>query len=147
MAQINSPSLIFSLLKNAKKKYQKVKPDPGEEPETRHKKIVEDINILKRYAKKEEAGADLGGAFEAKINVLVKRLKTHYQKLKKDKDDDPNKAQLPKYLKTLGQLTLAIKKMEYRSLEDTDDEGADPDSLPDQDLSEMDRADDELEGD
>src|SRR5437870_933295 len=93
-----SPATVMTLLKKAKANYQKKAPDPKDEAETRHLKINEDLKVLRNYAKKEGTGADLEQKFEAKKTALVKKLKLHFQKVKKAKDKDANKATLPKYL-------------------------------------------------
>src|SRR5207253_1298303 len=107
MAELRSPGTIFNLLRKAKTAYQKKPPGPKDEAEVRHKKIVQDLKVLRMYARKEASGADLAQAFAAVKLALYKRLKKHYQLLKKGRARDENKAQLPRFLKTLGVLTLA----------------------------------------
>ena len=94
MAKINSPGTLFNLLRKAKTTYQKQAPDPKAEAETRHRKIVEDLKVLRGFARKEESGADLEQPFEMRKLALYKRLKKHYQLLKKERDKDDNKAEL-----------------------------------------------------
>ena len=45
-----SPATIITLLKKAKTAYQKAAPDPKDEGETRHRKINEDLKLLRRFA-------------------------------------------------------------------------------------------------
>jgi hypothetical protein len=138
MAKINSPGTLFNLLRKAKTTYQKQAPDPKAEAETRHRKIVEDLKVLRGFARKEESGADLEQPFEMRKLALYKRLKKHYQLLKKERDKDDNKAQLPRYLKTVGTLTLAVHALHYHTLEEGEDENANPDALEEVDLSLLD---------
>ena len=69
-------------------------------------------------------------------------MKAHYQALRKEKKDDPNKANLDGYLKVFGSLTLAVKGMAFATVEDGEDDKADPDNLPEDDLAAMDSTDD-----
>jgi hypothetical protein len=143
MAAVNSPGTLFNMLKKAKAAYQQKKPDAASEPEIRHKKIVEDLKRLREFARKELSGADLEKPFRERKKALLKKLKEHYQKLKKAKDKDENKDRLPRYLKILGTITLKVRGLEYRTLEDGENANPDIDRLPDEDLSVLDSADEE----
>jgi serine/threonine protein kinase len=144
MPKTLTPVTIITLLKKAKKDYQKTSPDPKEETEQRHRKVDEDLKILRRFARKEETGADLEKVFEARKLQCAKKMKVQYQKLKTGKDKDPNKAQLPKYLKALGKLTLAVKRLTYKTLNDVE-EALNPEALEEEDLAELDVAEKEEE--
>ncbi len=143
MATINSPGTLFNMLKKAKAAYQKKKPDPDSEPELRHKKIVEDLKRLREYARREASGANLDQQFRERKKALLKKLKEHYQKIKKAKDKDENKERLPRYLKILGIITLAVRRLQYRTLEYAENADPDIDRLPDEDLSVLESADEE----
>jgi hypothetical protein len=143
MATVNSPGTLFNMLKKAKGVYQKKEPDPASEPELRHKKIVEDLRKLREYARKEESGANLENPFRVRKKALLKKLKEHYQKLKKARDKDENKDRLTRYLKVLGIITLRVRGLQYRTLEDGENANPDIDRLPDEDLSVLESADDE----
>jgi hypothetical protein len=145
MAKRLSPVTIITLLKKAKKVYQKEAPNPKDEVEKRHRKIDEDLKTLRRFARREETGADLENVFEVRKVQCFKKLKVQYQKLKGAKDKDPNKARLPKYLVALGKLTLSVKRLEYKTLSDEEEDNLDPDALEDEDLGEMDVAETEEE--
>jgi hypothetical protein len=143
-----TPASIITMLRKAKTTYQKTKPDPKSTAEVRHTQLVNDLKKLRDLARKGASG-DEGGEkpFNAKRKELVKRLKEHWRKLKTEKNDDPNKGQVDKYRMVLGLLTLKVKALEYRTVQETgdeEDETADPNELEMVDLADMEK--DEPEG-
>jgi hypothetical protein len=136
-----TPVTIITVLKKAKKAYQKEDPNPKDEAELRHRKIDEDLKVLRRFARKEETGADLEKVFEARKLQCIRKLKVHRKKLKDARDKDPNKNKLTKYLEALGKLTLSVKRLKFNTLSDEEETDLNPDALEaesEEDLRELD---------
>jgi serine/threonine protein kinase len=141
MPKTLSPVTISTLLKKAKKAYQRTPPNLKEEAELRHVKIEADLKVLRRFARQEETGADLEDVFEVRKLQCLKKLKVHRQKLRKARDNDPNKDRLPKYLEALGKLTLSVKRLKFNTLSDVEEANLTPDALEaesEEDLKELD---------
>ncbi len=101
-------------------------------------KSTKTCRTLRGFAKKEETGANLEQRFEARKTTCVKKLTVHYQKIKANKTKDPNKEQVPKYLIALGKITMAVKRLSYSTLDDTE-QTINLDELEDEDLTDMDK--------
>jgi hypothetical protein len=127
MPGIQNPATILNLLKRAKTVYQKEDPDPKDKPELRHKEIVKDLQRLRQLARLKGGpdSAKLAKPFAARKRILLKKLTDHRKKINStaEKKEDPNKAQLPAYLKALLKLTKALLALEFASA--TADEEAD----------------------
>jgi hypothetical protein len=141
-ATLRKPGTIINLLKKAKGVYQKTPADPRAPAELRYKQVGEDLRKLRDFARKEGGGGDLSGPFGARKKLLLKKMKDHYQALKKERDRDPNKATLPRYLKVFGSMTLVVKGLEFATLEDGEDADATLDDVAEVDLSALDSTDD-----
>jgi hypothetical protein len=132
MAAIKSPVTLLNLLKKAKKAYQKKEPEPKEEAEVRHTKIVQGLTRLRKFTAKKDGAARKPFAKEKKS--VLKLMKDHFKKLKAGQKEDPNKAQLPKYLKKFTALMLAVQQLDLDALSDQE-EDLDLDNLADEELS------------
>jgi hypothetical protein len=128
---LKSPGTIAILLKKAKKVYQKQAVNPKCDEEQMHGKADLGLKRLKVFASKDPALDSVQTEFQAAKKGLLRQLKAYHTKLRQNEKADANKATLPKYLKTLGSLTLAVRKLQLDELEDTDDENASLDSVPD----------------
>jgi hypothetical protein len=132
MAATHSPATVLNLLKKAKKAYQKNEPEPKEEAEFRHTKIVHGLTRLRKFASKKDDAAQK--PFAKEKQALLKEMKEHFKKLKAGQKEDPNKAQLPKYLKKFTALMIAVEKLQLQTLEEGE-EDVNLEDLPDQELS------------
>ena len=145
MPSIQSPATILALLKKAKTAYQKKEPDPKDKPELRHKEIVAGLQRLRELAQKKTAGANgaaLAGPFSARQKILLKLLTEHRKKLNgTDKNADPNKAQLPAYVKALLKLTNALLGLEFARVTAAEEAGINLEELEEGDPAVLDGLD------
>jgi hypothetical protein len=142
MATPQSPATVLALLKRAKTGYQKKSPDAKSKAETRHKEIIKDLQRLRVMARQKASGANLAKPFAARKKLVLKKI-TEYRKLintAKEKDADPNKAQLQTYTKALLKLTRVVFGLDYARATAAE-EPASLDHIEEGDVGELDALD------
>jgi hypothetical protein len=141
------PGTLFLMLKKAKGLYQKVRPNLKSPAEVRHKRIANALKKLQLCARKKKAGMNQLASFTALRRQLLKDMKAQLLLLKKDKDEDPNEPRLKPYLKRFTGMTLAIKRLTYDGLDDSEEETPDADELEEGDTDALLAEEDEAGGD
>jgi hypothetical protein len=146
MPAIQSPTTLLALLKRATATYHKKEPDPKSKAQLRQVEIVKGIRRLREMARQKARGpegARLVKPFNARKKILLKKLTEHRKKLNSaaEKNADPNKTQLPAYLKALVKLTTALLRLQFANVTADEETNVNLDGLEEGDQAELDKLD------